>query len=235
MIRSLCLNIFIGVHTIIFCIWGFILSIFDKHNGKLVHLYAAVPWAKIILWISRLKGEIIGRENIDPNKTYIFMCNHQSFVDIFVLLAGIPRDFKFIMKKELMDIPILGSSMRRAGYMEIEREEPRESIKQLNKAVEKIKNETSVLIFPEGTRSPDGKLLPFKKGGFYIAIRSKCSIVPLYIKGTHHIAPKGSWSIGKGSYKLIIGESISTENYGKKDVDKLMQLIRQKMINMSTL
>ena len=233
MFRRLWLPIFIGIHTILFCIWGFILSIFDKQGGKLVHLYAAVPWAKVILWVSGVQGEVVGREKIDPAKTYIFMCNHQSFVDIFVLLSNIPKDFKFIMKKELMRIPILGSTMRRAGYMEIERDDPRESIKQLALAIEKIKSGISVLIFPEGTRSPDGKLLPFKKGGFYIAIRSKCEVVPLYIQGTHLIGPRGSWSMKKGRYKLIIGNPVSTKGYTKKDTEKLMELIREKMISMS--
>lgn len=235
MFRRLWLPIFIGIHTILFCIWGFILSIFDKQGGKLVHLYTAVPWAKVILWISGVQGEVVGKEKIDPTETYIFMCNHQSFVDIFVLLANIPKDFKFIMKKELMRIPILGSCMRRAGYMEIERDDPRESIRQLSKAIEKIKSGISVLIFPEGTRSPDGKLLPFKKGGFYIAIRSGCKVVPLYIQGTHLIGPKGSWSMKKGRYKLIIGTPVSTKDYTKKDTAKLMELIREKMISMSHL
>jgi len=235
MFRSLCLNFFIGIHTIIFCIWGFILSIFDKGDGKLVHLWAAVPWAKIILWVSRIRGKVIGWDNIDPDETYIFMSNHQSFVDIFVLLANIPRDFKFIMKRELMEIFILGPAMRKAGYMEIEREDPRESIKQLNRAIEKIKNGTSVLIFPEGTRSPNGKLLPFKKGGFYIAIRSGCDIVPICIKGTHLIAPKGSWTMKKGSYKLIIGKPISVKSYGRKEISRLMEKVRETIVSMSSL
>ncbi len=234
MLRSIYLNIFIGLHTILFCIWGFILSIFDKENGRLVHLFAAVPWAKIILWVSGVKGKVIGKENIDHNKTYIFMSNHQSFADIFVLLANIPKDFKFIMKKELMKIPILGPAMRKAGYMEIERDDPRESIKQLHKAIEKIKAGTSVLIFPEGTRSSDGKMLPFKKGGFYIAIRSECNIVPIYIKGTDLIAPKGSWTMKKGKYTLIIGKPISVKEYTKKDSEKLMNKVKNAMLHLST-
>ncbi len=232
MFRTVWLPFFIGIHTIIFCIWGFILSIFDKENGRLVHLYAAVPWAKLILKVSGVKGEVIGKENILPDKNYIFMSNHQSFVDIFVLLANIPKDFKFIMKSELMKIPILGAAMRKAGYMEIEREDPRESIKQLNKAVEMIKKGTSVLIFPEGTRSADGRLLPFKKGGFYIAIRSGTDIVPLCIKGTHKIAPKGSWTMKKGRYQFIIGEPISVKAYGKKKVNELMEHVRNRIAKM---
>jgi len=234
MFRSIWINLFIGIHTIIFCIWGFILSVFDKKDGSLVHLYAAVPWAKIILWVAGVKGEVIGKENINPERTYIFMCNHQSFVDIFVLLANLPKEFKFIMKRELMKIPILGAAMKKAGYMEIEREDPKESIKQLKKAIEVLKRGDSILIFPEGTRSPDGRLLPFKKGGFYIAIRSGYEIVPLFIKGTHEIAPKGSWTIKKGKYRFIIGRPISPKDYGKKEMDKLMNEVRKRIIEMSS-
>ncbi len=235
MLRSILLNLFIGIHTILFCIWGFFLSLFDKKNGKLVHLYAAVPWAKIILWVGGIKGKVIGAENIEKEKNYVFMCNHQSFVDIFVLLSHIPKDFKFIMKKELMEIPILGPAMRKAGYMEIERDDPKESIRQLNRVVELVKNGTSVLIFPEGTRSPDGRLLPFKKGGFYIAIRSGVDILPLYIKGTNRIAPKGSWTMKKGNYTLIVGKPISTKDFEKKKIDQLLQYTREKMIEMSAI
>jgi len=161
------------------------------------------------------------------------MCNHQSFVDIFVLLANLPADFRFIMKKELMKIPILGPAMKRAGYMDIERENPKQSLRQLNLALEKIKNGSSVLIFPEGTRSPDGKLLPFKKGGFYLALNSGCDIVPLYIKGTHEIAPKGSWTMKKGEYVLFIGKPISVKEYSRKDIEKLMEKVREEMLSMS--
>lgn len=235
MLRSILLNLFIGIHTILFCIWGFLLSLFDRENGRLVHLYAAVPWARIILWVGGVRGKVIGAENIEKEKNYVFMCNHQSFVDIFVLLSHIPKDFKFIMKKELMEIPILGPAMRKAGYMEIERDDPKESIRQLNRVVELVKNGTSVLIFPEGTRSPDGRLLPFKKGGFYIAIRSGVDILPLYIKGTNRIAPKGSWTMKKGNYTLIVGKPISTKDFEKKKIDQLLQYTREKMIEMSAI
>ncbi len=232
MFRAFWLNLFIAFHTIFFCIWGFILSLFDR-DGRLVRLFAAIPWAKIILSVAGIKGKTVGKENIDPKKNYIFMCNHQSFVDIFVLLANLPADFRFIMKKELMKIPILGPAMKRAGYMDIERENPKNSLRQLNLALEKIKNGSSVLIFPEGTRSPDGRLLPFKKGGFYLALKSGCDIVPLYIKGTHEIAPKGSWTMKKGNYVLFIGKPVSVKGYRKRDVERLMEKVRSEMISMS--
>ena len=136
MIRFICLNGFIAVHTIIFCLWGFLLSLFSR-NGRLVHFYAAVPWAKAILWVSGIRVSVTGLEHIDLHQPRIYMTNHQSYFDIFALLAYLPVEFKFIMKQELMKIPILGFSMRRVGYIGIEREDPRQAV-QLARSVDRI-------------------------------------------------------------------------------------------------
>jgi 1-acyl-sn-glycerol-3-phosphate acyltransferase len=159
------------------------------------------------------------------------MTNHQSYFDIFALLANLPVDFKFVLKQELMKIPLLGFSMRRAGYIGIEREDPRKAIQSINKAVEKIKNGASVLIFPEGTRSIDGRIQAFKKGGFNLALRSDCDIVPVTISGSHHIVQKGSLKINKGSFRMHIGKPISVKGYDKRNVTQLMEKVRDAMLS----
>ena len=231
MIRSFFFNIFLVIHTIIFCLWGFMLSLFDD-GGKKLHFFGAMPWARVILWISGVKGSVSGLDNLQTGKPYIFMSNHQSYFDIFVLLANIPVAFKFIMKQELMKIFLLGPIMRRAGYIGLERKDPRKAVKSMNRAAEKIRNGASVLIFPEGTRSPDGRLQTFKKGGFHLAVKSGCDIVPVYIQGTHRIVPKGSFRINnKGMYKLYIGSPIQVKGCKKKDIPKLMDRVRDAMLN----
>ena len=101
MIRFFLLNFFIGIHSLVLCLWGLLLALFDK-DGKKVHFYAAVPWAKTILWACGIKVRPSGLQHIEPGVPRIYMTNHQSFFDIFALLAYIPVDFKFIMKQELM-------------------------------------------------------------------------------------------------------------------------------------
>ena len=120
----------------------------------------------LMRWICGIKVEVEGLENIESHVPRIYMTNHQSYFDIFALLAYLPVDFKFITKQELMRIPLFGFSMRRAGYIGIEREDPRKAVHSINEATEKIKGGASVVIFPEGTRSLDGRVQPFEKGGF---------------------------------------------------------------------
>ena len=230
MIRFILLNAFIAVHTIIMCLIGLLISIVDR-RGRWVHSYCASPWATVILWVCGVKVEIRGLDRIKHVDRGIYMANHQSMFDIFTLLACLPVDFKFVLKKELMKIPLLGGAMKRAGYISIDRENPRNAVKSMNEAAEKIKNGASVLIFPEGTRSLDGRLQAFKKGGFHLAIKSGCVIVPVAIVDSHLVVPKGSLKIRKGTIKMNIGRPISTDSYLKKDMTQLMGQVRDALIN----
>jgi 1-acyl-sn-glycerol-3-phosphate acyltransferase len=198
-------------------------------DEKKTHFLAAVPWAKIILRVSGIKVDVKGIENVAPHIPRIYMTNHQSAFDIFALLAHLPVDFKFIMKQELMRIPLLGIAMKKAGYIGIERDDPREAVKSLKRAQDKIRSGASVLIFPEGTRSLDGRLQEFKKGGFKLALRSGVEIVPICIKDSYKIVPKGSLRIRKGSFKMTIGRPISVKEYGGGRIKELMERVRREM------
>ena len=162
MVRSLFVNAIVIVHSILMCLWGLLIVPFDR-NGRRVHFYAAVPWAKTILWLCGVDIIARGLDSVDPAVPRIYMTNHQSYLDVFGLLSVLPVDFKFLMKQELMKIPLLGFAMKRAGYIGIEREDPRKAVESMKAAAERINNGASVLIFPEGTRSPDGKLQDFKR------------------------------------------------------------------------
>ena len=229
MIRYLSLNAFIAVWTIIMSTWAIMISMVDR-TGRKVHFYSAVPWAKLILRVCGIRVKVNGLGNLDTELPRIYMTNHQSFFDIFALLACLPVNFKFILKQELMNLPIFGPATRRAGYIGIERDNPRKAVKSMNQAAERIKNGASVLIFPEGTRSPDGRLGQFKKGGFSLAVKSGCDIVPVAISGSHRIAPKGSLRIKKGSFSLSIGKPISLAGYTKRKIPQLMDQVREAML-----
>lgn len=226
MFRYIILNAFIGLFSVIMSIWALVIPIFGG-SGRTVHFRCAVPWAKVILRVCGIRVIIRGLENVRPEIPRIYMCNHQSFFDIWTLLAFLPVDFKFILKQELMKIPLLGPAMTQAGYIGIERKDPRKAVKSIALAAQRIKDGASVLIFPEGTRSVDGRLQSFKRGGFKLAFKSGCDIVPVIINGSHRIATKGSLRINKGSYSLHIGEPISLSDYGKKDIPRLMDKVHQ--------
>ena len=230
MIRFLYLNAFILVFTIIFCLWALWISLFGASGSK-VHFLVAVPWAKGILRGCGINVRAKGQENVDPLVPRIYMTNHQSYFDIFALLAHVPVDFKFILKQELMRLPFLGPAMRRAGYIGIERKDPRKAIESMKKAAETIKAGSSVIIFPEGTRSVDGRLLPFKKGGFRLALKSGCDIVPVAISNSYRIVPKGSLKINKGTFHICIGGPIPVKGYDRKSITQLIERVREEMLD----
>jgi len=228
MIRYVSLNAFIAVWSILMSLWGIAISLVDK-NGRKVHLYCAVPWARVILRVCGIKVNVRGLENVDPSVPRIYMTNHQSFFDIFAVLACLPVNFKFILKQELMKIPFFGPAMKKAGYIGIERDDPRKAVLSMKQAADRIKNGASVLIFPEGTRSPDGRLQEFKRGGFNLAIKAGCDIVPIGIRDSFRIAPKGSLRIRKGAFGWRIGRPVPLSGLGKRDTPQLMEQVRSEM------
>jgi 1-acyl-sn-glycerol-3-phosphate acyltransferase len=232
MLRFLILNALVFALSVFFSLYGVVLGPFDRVGGRLVHRLVAVPWARMILRVCGVKVVVKGLENVEADVPRIYLSNHQSYFDIFALLACLPVSFKFVLKQELMKIPFLGSAMRNAGYIAIDREDPRKAIKSMNAAAERIKNGASVLIFPEGTRSADGQLLPFKPGGFHLALKSKCDVVPMAIVNSRSIVPKGSLTINKGTFAMNIGKPIPTKGYSKKDMAHLMDRVREEMMGM---
>lgn len=148
-------------------------------------------WAKIILKMSGVSVILKGGEALAADRPYIFAGNHQSQFDIFALQGCLGFDFRWLAKKELFDVPVFGTAMRRVGYIPVDRSHSRAAVKSLDLAAQRIAAGTSVIIFPEGTRSADGKLLPFKSGTMVLAIKAGVPVVPMAITGTHAILPKG--------------------------------------------
>jgi len=230
MVRFFLVNAFIAFYTILMCMWSALLALFTKDGGRRVHFWAAVPWAKAILWVSGVRVIREGGEGLNWEVPRIYMANHQSAFDIFALLAGLPVDFKFILKQKLMKIPILGPAMRRAGYISIDRGDPRRAILSINRAAERIKQGASVLIFPEGTRSKDGRLQVFKKGGFHLASKAGVEIVPIVIFNSINIVPKGSMRINRGEITLKVCNPVPVNAGRKRDQEKLMACVREVML-----
>ena len=185
----------ISVLTIILGILAVITSFFSANVSQKI----ARLWGKAILKLLGIKVSVDGLENLDPSNSYIITSNHQSYFDIFVLLAYLDLDFRFIAKKSLFKIPFLGQSMKRLGYIPIDRENLRNALKSVKKSTELLKNKTSILIFPEGTRSLDGSLSSFKKGGLNMFLKQgNMTVLPVVIKGTINILRKNSLTIHPG-------------------------------------
>ena len=190
-------------------------------SGRLNHRLARV-WGKIALWANRVKVRVEGLEHIPGQGPYVFMSNHQGSYDIFALLGYLPFQFKWLAKKEIFSIPILGWAMKATGYIFIDREGTRETVSAMRDAAEKIHEGMSVVIFPEGSRSPDGSIQPFKKGGFTLAIKSKVPIVPIAITGSGEILRKGKLKVYPGSITIRVDRPVETKGCTMKDRGVLM-------------
>lgn len=201
-------------------VFAFILIVlvwpFDR-KGRLMH-YLCVLWARAIILLSGVKLDVRGLENVPRDQSVLFLSNHQGAFDIPALQSVLPVQFRWVAKKSLFKVPFVGWSMRLAGYISIDRENPVEAMKSMDEAAEKMSKGTSVVIFPEGTRSESGELLPFKRGAFMLARKSGRPIVPVAIKGTNRIMRKGSCSISPARVTISIGSPIPVGSSDEKEL-----------------
>jgi 1-acyl-sn-glycerol-3-phosphate acyltransferase len=211
--------------TIFFGSISLIVSFFDRTGT--VQIRVARAWARTLLRVSGVEVQVEGLEHIDPAGSYVFIANHLSYMDTPVVLAHIPAQFRFLAKRGLFQIPFLGQHLSRAGHIPVPREDPRASVKTMQRAAETIQTKKiSLLIFPEGGRSHDGAMRPFKEGGAYIAIRAGVPAVPVAIIGTRAVLPYGAGLVRPGPVMLKILEPIETARLVLKDRGTLTEQLR---------
>jgi len=198
-------------------------------SSKQIHFRCAAPWSRALLRISGVRVYTEGIDQIETTTAYVYIPNHTSFFDIFSLLAYLPVDFKFILKEELMRLPILSWAMRKAGYISISRSSPARARKTLKGAIDMIKKGTSLVIFAEGTRSCDGALQPLKRGAFQLAMASGAPIVPVAIKGSNEIMAKGSYKIKRGVIRITVARPIPTKNFRKQQMPALIERVTESL------
>ena len=228
------------LHTLVIGAWTVLVTLFlgffavtsalFSKTGNTPHKVAQA-WARQLLWIAGIRVTTQGLENLIPGRSYIFMANHQSNYDIPVLLGRLPFQFRWLAKAELFKIPVFGQSMRGCGYISIDRSDRKRAFASLAQAAETIRAGTSVMIFPEGTRSADGRIKGFKKGGFVLSVDAGVPIVPILLKGTYEIMPKGRLMIRRRPVTMKICAPIETVDYTRRTKDKLIEKVRATMIS----
>lgn len=189
----------------------------------------AILWARINSYATPMRVRITGQSNIDPTCSYVILANHQSLYDIFVLYGWLGIDFRWVMKKELEWVPVIGPACKMLGHIFIDRSDPQKAIESLNAAKQQIQGGTSVIFFPEGTRSGDGVLLPFKKGAFKMAVDMGLPLLPITLTGTRDILPKKTIDLWPGTADMVIHPPIPVTDYSDDNLDELMGKVRNQI------
>ncbi len=195
----------------------------------LAHLCGRM-WGNAHLWAAGVEARVEGLENIEPEHPYIYASNHQGWFDIFAILGRLPVQFRWLAKEELFRIPFLGLAMHSIGYIPIDRGDRRKAFMSIRRASEQVRTGTSIVIFPEGTRSRDGMLQDFKKGGFILAMQSKQPIVPVTITGSYRIMPRHGWTPAPGVIRITVGKPIPTAGLTNKDRGALISEVRHSIM-----
>jgi 1-acyl-sn-glycerol-3-phosphate acyltransferase len=194
-------------------------------SGNVSLLYRMFTWgAKTGVRLAGVRVEILGLDQIDPARSYIFMTNHASNLDPPIQIPRIPRRTSVMVKKELFKVPILGRAMRMGALVPVDRGNREAGIEAVTAAKAVVEQGLNMTIYVEGKRSFDGKLLPFKKGPFYLAMECGVPVVPMTIVGTHDAMPKGRFRIQAGSVQMIFHPPIEPRDFG--DRDRLMEQVR---------
>jgi 1-acyl-sn-glycerol-3-phosphate acyltransferase len=202
-----------------------LLGVPNKPGG--VYDQCARIWSQRMIKVSGVDLRVSGYENVPDDRPVIYVSNHQSFFDIWALATVVPGQTRFVAKKELQQIPILGRAMRAAGHIYIDRQNRQAAFSAYEEAAAYIKRGMSAVLFPEGTRSLTGELLPFKKGPFVLALAAQVPIIPVYCAGTFTLMPKGSMRLSPHPIALLFGEPIPTEGLDYEDREKLMTISRK--------
>ncbi len=223
------------MRTIVLCI---ILGIIAILLIPVILLCFLIRWPLPVIMIGKgairlglkilgIRLDVSGPERIDKKTSYVFMCNHLSAIDGPLLYVLIPQSIRVILKKEAFRIPVIGLAMRLVGFIPVDRKGLRGGKKSIERATRTIKEKGySFLIFPEGTRSRDGKLQLFKRGGFFLALNSQVPVAPVSIQGTFELMPKKSFFIKKGNVRVAFHPVVPVQEYNRDTLPRLMDRVR---------
>jgi 1-acyl-sn-glycerol-3-phosphate acyltransferase len=228
MIRATFVTFFCLVYILVIGLPAVIFGWLTKNTDPIYNL--GVKGAKLALWLSGVRLEVHGRENLPRGRAALYMPNHQSNCDPPAVVTVIPPVL-VLVKKEFFRVPIMGAAMRARGFIPVDRQNRERAIAAVDRAVASMKAGNSFMAYPEGTRSPDGRLQRFKKGIFVMAIKARALVVPISLSGASKIMPKGRFVIRPGTVRITIHPPIPAENYTLAQRQELIERTRQAIIS----
>lgn len=217
----------LGLSTFV-CGMSVVALVWFVRPKTLANIFAR-SWARINSWFTPMLVRVEGRHHIDPRQSYVIVSNHQSQYDIFVLYGWLGIDFKWVMKQELRNIPVIGVACDKLGHIYVDRSNREAAMTSIGAAKSRITDGTSVLFFPEGTRSRDGRLRSFKKGAFYVALDLQLPLLPITINGTRQILPSDTLDLFPGRATMTIHAPIGIEGYQRQNISALAALVRERI------
>jgi 1-acyl-sn-glycerol-3-phosphate acyltransferase len=223
-LRAALSSAFVVLITVIGSLVTFAVRLFDRSGDRVLDL--ARIWSRMALGFAGVKVTVDWRAKLEPGRPYVFMANHLSAVDIWALYVALPFRVRMLAKKQLGQIPIFGWAMRAGRFIFIDRANALAARRSIDEAKRRIRGGEAVLIFPEGTRSRDGRLGPFKKGGFHLALDAGVPIVPVALAGTREAMPRGSLLLRPGHVSVIVGAPVPTEGLREDDRHSLLDRVR---------
>ncbi len=212
------------LNTLMLSIVIIAVSPFDRH-GRALH-YIGKLWAFINLYLPGTRVSVEGKEKLQANGAYVIMSNHQSLLDPWILIAKLPFQLRWIIKSGVKRMPVFGYALKRMGHIFVDKNSRKGMVESVRMAEEQIGRGASVVIFPEGTRSRDGRLLEFQRGGAVIAARTGVPILPVTINGSRFVLPKGTLALMPGKIKVVIGDPIDPRGITDAGRDGLMGTVR---------
>ena len=215
----------IWLYTIVLGSLSLLSSFFDA-DGRIQHRFARL-WSKAILGTIGAPVSVTGLDAIDTSRAHVYVVNHLSALDIPLLYVYLPFQFRILAKRELFRYPFMGWHLRRSGQIPVDLDNPKKSIRSLNRAVEVLKQGMPLVIFPEGGRSEDGQLQPFMGGAFFAAIKAQIDVVPMAITGTYEMLKMNTWHIKPRPVSLMVGRPVATDGLNVRDTEKLTAQVRQ--------
>ncbi len=220
----------IWLYTVLFGIASIPFGLFDK-DGSILHAFASA-WAKLIMKTIGSRVRITGLEKIDASKTHVYAVNHASAMDIPVLYACLPFQFRIVHKKELLSYPIVGWHLKRSGQVCVDQQHPARSVASIRSALKTLKAGMPLVIFPEGGRSADGRIQPFLPGAFFLAIKAQVDIVPVALVGTYELLPMDTYHIKPRPLEMRVGEPIATAGLTVRGMDELSAKVQKALEEM---